>query len=99
MIEIVHLKKGHRTVTSVFGLDMTEFFTIKNYKARYAAGLEKPHYWLPAIPLEVVYYSDDYMYDTVYIHDGDCIYALWDFNWDRCMDFGTPYGEYQGGLT
>lgn len=55
---------------------------------------------MPAIPLNVVV-GDDFMHDTVYIErlnygeDDPVIVAIWDFNFDRNMDFGTPYGEYQ----
>jgi hypothetical protein len=53
----------------------------------------------------VVFTVDDYMYDTTYIEEltidvdgtwcSDHIVCLWDWNFDRNMDFGTPLGEMQ----
>lgn len=64
----------------------------------YIDGFAEPHYPVPAIPLRVVV-GTEYMYDTVYIEtasdEDPVIVALWDFNFDRCMDFGTPLGMYQ----
>lgn len=64
----------------------------------YAIGLLPPRYPVPAIPLKVVVGQEEY-WDTVYIEDitdpeSPYIVCMWDFNWDRCMDFGTKYGQY-----
>lgn len=65
----------------------------------YQAGKLPPEHPMPVIPLKVVLYGDSFMYDTVYIEtvypDDSVIVCLWDFNFDRNLDFGTPYGEYQ----
>lgn len=64
----------------------------------YALGEYEPRFPVPAIPLRVVV-GTEYMYDTVYIEiasdEDPVIVALWDFNFDRCIDFNTPLGEYQ----
>lgn len=70
-----------------------------NTVGAYIRGARRPHYQLPAIPVRVVI-GAEYMYDTLYIETADdredqIILALWDFNFDRCMDFGTPFGTYQ----
>ena len=62
-------------------------------------------YPVPAIPLHVVFFGEEYMYDTMYIEEltvdingqwcADHIVCLWDWNFDRNMDFGTPPGEMQ----
>lgn len=66
----------------------------------YQAGKLPPEHPMPVIPLKVVLHSNDFMYDTVYIEDvavadDPVIVALWDFNFDRNLDFGTTYGEHQ----
>lgn len=70
--------------------------TFAQYEVRmaYHEGIIRPNYPVPAIPLEVCLYGTDEMHSTVYISDGDCIVCWWDFNWDRCMDFGLEVGEY-----
>lgn len=102
MIEIVHYmnKYGKKMVAVFPGLETLGWLAkappqAATYTHRYHAGLEKPAFPLPAIHLEAVFLGDDYMHDTVYLHDGDVIHALWDFNYDRCQDFNLPYGEYQ----
>lgn len=71
---------------------------------RYLKGKDKPNYPVPAIQYEAVFGShhEECMYDTMLIlRHGVCceecgpyLEAICDFNWDRCMDFGTPHGEF-----
>lgn len=67
--------------------------------AAYAMGWYEPNYPVPAVPLKVILCGQYYMYDTVYVELDDendpVIVCLWDFNFDRCIDFSTPLGEYQ----
>lgn len=105
MINIIHCD-DHFHVMDLYDrgdyIEVSDF--VDEYVAEYFGGLAEPNFPMPDVPLHVVLHSDDYMYDTVYIETADdiedpIIVALWDFNFDRCIAFGTPYGGYQGFKT
>lgn len=63
----------------------------------YPAGYERPHYPVPAIPLRAVW-GTDCMWDTVYLErpceNDPVIVSICDMNFDRCLDFDTPWCEF-----
>lgn len=104
--EIVHYTEGNKLVIyfdrvpfaqelSTHGLNKPgESFDDYCARMEYHQGIDPPNYPVPVVPLEVCLYGLDEMHDTVYISDGDSLVCWWDFNWDRCMDFGLEVGEY-----
>lgn len=71
--------------------------TAKHHKRLYRRGDTPPRYPVPAIPLRAVW-GTDYMWDTVYLErpceNDPVIVSVCDMNFDRCLDFGTPWCEF-----
>lgn len=100
MIEVVHFRNRYgKQMVGVFN-DVGAIPTAKSYADRYAAGLEKPYYPLPAIPLQVVWpdpdnhigYKDMIYIDDVSDPDDPVMVCAWDF-YDGPNHIGQ-HGEY-----
>lgn len=66
----------------------------------YQEGLRPPRYPVPVIPLNVEIHplwQDDVFHNSITIYHEEELVCIWDFDFDRCMDFSYDVGVYVNG--